>query len=454
MRWFIPTLLVAVCTPGNLPAQSDRNTADSILTEATGLLSAGRAWRATRTVSPLLQVPSTRTPATVLVAARAAAGWQGWATVSRLLAGQPWLDLEEGGAGRALLARAAVERGDPTAAAQATLALRGLTDERESGRRLVVLARAFDRAGTLDSASASYQRAAGLLPEVADWLGLRAAGVEADSAIRASLLASVTLPPAARRIRWTEALALERTGNPAAAARLYDQLGATLASIRLRLLATSGDSARRLVRRDLAELLGRSLGPAEARDAIGLMDDYFAPLARNEELAVARRAAAAALLSRSSRGFGRAARSGRLSDPDRYTYGTVLARLGLHRDAIRQFELIRDPGRRAQARYQRARSLFRVGPESRALAALREVRDSFPGSPVTAATAGWLLADFYVDRSDDARARQAFIEVARRYPATSHGQRAAFQAALLAFVAGEFTAAATEFDLIADRSPP
>jgi len=386
----------------------------------------------------------------MLTASRAAAGWQGWGTVTRILAGQPWLDREQQGAGRALLARASVERGAAEALAHAALSLRLPLPPREEGFRLVTLARALDRADQLDSAAVIYRRAAELLPEIGEWLRLRAAGVTGDSAGRAGLYATITLPVVAPRIRWTEALALERTGELLRAARLYDQLGARVGAIGLRLRAGPSDSARRSIRRDLAAQLGRPLGAIEARDAIAMMDRYFAPLTAAEELLVARRAAAAAQLERAARGY---ARGGRLGDPDRYTYGTVLARLGRHREAIRQFEAIRDPGRVAQARYQRARSLFRTGPADRALGALRTVRDSFPGSPVTSATAGWLLADWYVDQADDARARQEFALVARRFPSTSHGQRAAFQAALLAFVGGDVATAATEFDAIADRTP-
>jgi soluble lytic murein transglycosylase len=441
-----------LCLVPPLASQGTTPSPDTLVREATALLEAGRPWRATQTIAPLLDSADTRTPATVLLAARAAAGWQGWATVSRLLSGQIWLDREQAGAGRALLARAAVERADPSARAHALLALRSTPPDRERGIRLLTLARALDRADELDSAAAAYRRAADLLPEVGDWLRLRAAGVTADSGSRAQLYASVTEPAAARRLQWTEALARERTGDPAGAARLYSQLGASMAAIRLRMVG-AGPADLKQVRRDLMALLGRSLSASDSRDAIDLLDGNFAPLNGAEELVVARSAAAASLPDRAVRGFQRADRTARLADSDRYTYGTMLAGLGRHQAAITQFEAVRDPGRKAQAMYQRARSLFRIASEARGLAALRAVRDSFPGSPVTSATAGWLLADYYVDQGNDARARQEFRAVAERFPTTSHGERAAFQAALLAFVSGDVTTAAREFDAIADRSP-
>ena len=95
--------------------------------------------------------------------------------------------------------------------ADARAALREAESD-DAGARLVTLARAYDRMNLLDSAASAYNRAAARLPRVADWLLLRAAGVLADSAARAGLYQHVSLPAAAARISWTEALARERTG--------------------------------------------------------------------------------------------------------------------------------------------------------------------------------------------------------------------------------------------------
>src|ERR671915_728001 len=85
---------------------------------AAGALRQGEAWRATRLVMPALRNAGRRTPEAVLVAARAAAGWQGWGEVQRLLQGASWLDAEFAGEGRELLARAAMARGDLVAASE------------------------------------------------------------------------------------------------------------------------------------------------------------------------------------------------------------------------------------------------------------------------------------------------------------------------------------------------
>ena len=145
--------------------------------------------------------------------------------------------------------------------------------------------------------------------------------------------------------------------------------------------------------------------------------------------------------------------SGTLADGDRITYGSVLARLGRHRDAITQFDRVKDGPRLAEARYLRARSLFRTQGDAAAHAALRVVRDSFPEDTTWPATAAWLLADALVDDGNDSAAVREFTALAQRFPGTTHADRAAFQAAIIRFVGGEDSAAATGFDRILELRP-
>lgn len=452
-RPLVPWLILAACA-GHLSAQAPSPaTRDSIVAAAERSLAQGRPWAATRLVAPLLTSPASRTPAVILLAARAAASWEGWSTVRRLLDGQAWLDQQMGGEGRALLARALVELSDADAPEQAKLALR-TADSTTLGSRLVVLARALDRANQLDSAATVYLHSAEVLPPVAAWLRLRAAGVTADSAARSALYSGISTPPAAARTLWTEALARDRTGDPAGASRIYERLGAVVASLRLRLEAAATPATRKRVRDDLLASLPTRVPAAEVADAVALLDDNFSPLSAGEELIVARRAGAVGLLDRAVRGFARASRGRPLDDSDRLQFGTVLAGLGRHQEAIARFEAVRSPSERPKALYQRARSLLRLGNEAKGLEALRRVRDSFPKDEGIASAAGWLLADAHADRGDDSTARTEFLEVARRFPGTGFAERSAFQAALLAFVAGNDSVAAREFDALADRQPP
>ena len=425
---------------------------DSLVTAAEQALAAGRPWRASRTVAPLLESPTTRTPAVLLLAARAAAGWEGWESVTKLLSGQDWLDSTFNGEGRALLARAMVERGDPNAVDHARLAVSSTTDDRRKGERFLVLARAHDRVGRLDSAAASYREAAARVIPIADWLYLRAAGVLVDSAARADLFARVKSPAARDRIRWTDALASERTGYLPRAIRLYEQLGSNITALRLRAVIAKNDVEKSQVRRDMIALLPK-LSVAQIPPALNVLDAELAPLSRDDELIASRRAAAAAQLERAVRGFTRAARTGTLTDGDRITYGSALARLGRHRDAIVQYDRVLSGPRVAEARYLRARSLFRTQGDAAGNAALRVVRDSFPEDPTWPATAAWLLADALVDDGNDSAAVREFSELAQRFPGTTQGERAAFQSGIIRFVNGEDSVAAGVFDRLLEQRP-
>src|SRR5690606_32165866 len=151
----------------------------------------------TRILAPVLHDSALRSPEVVLTAARAAAGWGGWTEVNRLLTNAPWVDALAGGEGRELLTRSALHRNDDsTALRYAQSAVAAAEGRAAKGERLVLLARALDRVDANDSAAASYARAGELLPEIADWLRLRAAEVTASSAKRATFYTAIGAPAA------------------------------------------------------------------------------------------------------------------------------------------------------------------------------------------------------------------------------------------------------------------
>ncbi len=411
---------------------------------ATRAMSQGRHYLASRKLAPFVTTAGAGDPAVVLLAAKAAAEWDGWGTVVRLLAGRPWLDRTEGGEGRALLARARVERGeDAVGDARAAVHDAGTA----AGARLVTLGRAFDRANLLDSAALAYEKAAARLPAVADWLNLRAAGVRADSATRAALYRGVSLTAAVPRIRWTEALARERTGDALGAARVYESVGATMTAARLRLAASPDSATRASIRRALLGVVTARSSTDDAREAVAILDRSFAPLTVAEELAVARRVAGD-LPSRAVLGF---SRSRLLTDADHVARGMALARLGRHREAMAAFASVKAPQLKTQAQYQRARSLLRTGTRGAAIAALRRVSRGAVRDSAVAATAGFLAADLLVDQGDEVAARTQYIEVARRFPTTVHGSRAALMAAIIAYGRREPRDAARELQALITR---
>src|SRR6185369_4286412 len=107
------------------------------LKQAADAIDAGHPWLATVALAPIVRDAARRTPTAMLLAARAAAGWDGWTEVERLLKEQPWLDTSFEGEGQELLARAAFARGaDSLALPEAQAALAHAKDANDRARRL------------------------------------------------------------------------------------------------------------------------------------------------------------------------------------------------------------------------------------------------------------------------------------------------------------------------------
>ena len=432
------------------PSRDRRAARDTIVAAAERALEQRRPWHATELLAPIVSDSARRTPHLVLLAATAAAEWRGWRQVRELLGSESWLDTLDGGRGRALLARAALGLGEDSAAAiQARLAADAATDDRSRGIRLVLLARAFDRIDARDSARASYERAARLLPSATDWLVLRAAGVTPDSAARASMYAALTSAISRARIDNTEAFARERTGDIPGAIRAYMALRMPVAALRLRATVATDSAERATIRRELVQVLGGGNASA-ARTVAAILDERFAPLTASEELAVGR-ALGLSSAARAQTAFSRAFAANLGTSADRFEHGQVLFRLGRHRDAATAFARVRPPDARAgTAAYQRARSLLYAGDGADARAALRGVVRDHPRDS-GAATALYLLADLATDDLRDSAARDAFREMARRFPGHALAPTAAFRGALIAYTSGSPRTAATELDSLAAR---
>ncbi len=324
-------------------------------------------------------------------------------------------------------------------------------------------ARTYDRAGQLDSARAAYEAAADQLPRVGDWLRLRAAGVTADSTSRAADYAALVNPIARARIQWTEAEARERTGDLIGAARAYALLGAHLDALRDSAAAIAGsnnDSTRLAIRTSLLGIIADHSGAPDARAAIDVVDRYFVPLTPSEELTVGRSAGVGGPAPRAVAAFDRvvaATSIDSLAPRDAYLYATALARIHRDIDAARVYAALASrpqaavqPALAHAALYQRARALIAAGDRPTARTVLRGLLRAAPRDTV-GASALMLLADLATDDRDDAAARRTFLEVTRKFPQSIWAPRAAFHAALIAYVAGTTTQAAREWDALVVR---
>jgi soluble lytic murein transglycosylase len=410
-------------------------------------IATGHPWQATMLLAPALADPKRRTDTLVFVAARAAAGWEGWTEVDRLLAKEAWVDTKFDGEARALLARSALEQNAVDRAVPAAeSALRAATSAEQRGARSVVLARALDRAQRDDSAARVYAAGAAALPVVGDWLRLRAAGVTRDADERRRAYAAVAGSVARLRVDWTEAQARERFGDLAGAAELYGKLGSPVDALRVRLAGR--DSADRVaaVRQAIVFLRERAATSA-GRDVIALLEATPVPLSDADELEFAR-AVATAAPARSVRGFERVRSRVALSADDRIQYALALSRAGRATDAIAVLDGVTEPPRAAAAAaYQRARLVPGTS------VALRQVVTRFPNDTATASSALYLLADLTADNSGDVAAQRVFRELYTKFPTSSRADDARFASAIIDVAAGRSRAAAVGFDSLAALYP-
>lgn len=445
-----------VALAGKSPSLTRAIAADSTLVAAERALASGHAWQATRLLAPVLRDPARRTPAALLLGARAAAGWDGWSEVDRLLRGQPWLGTEFDGAGYELLARSALERGSDTvvAAAYADSALRRAKAARERATRTVLLARALDRLNQRDSARANYDRASQELHDISDWLLLRAAGVTDDSASRARLFAGVHRPAARERIEWTEALARERSGDLAGAAARYQRLGSMANAFRLRLASAPDTAAREAIRSEIVQFLRTKAGTGEARQAVDVLDKAFPTLTPSEELVVARSANASGPVARAVNAYARGITAPEATSKDRLDYGVLLIRAGRNRDAPAVLEQVRAPANlAAEAAYQRGRALLLGGNGAAARSALRAVAQTYRADTNGAASALYLLGDLATDDNHDDEAQGFFRTLYRGYPTSARADDARFRSALIDYIQGDRRQAAVSFDSLVRLYP-
>lgn len=422
-----------------------------VLRRAQAVIDSQHPWRATQMLSSVVR--DRPTPAATLVAARAAAGWGGWAEVDKLLAGESWLDSSFDGEGRELLAQSALERGVAAAAlTNASAAVRAAKGNEARGTRLVLLARALERNKQFDSAAITYARAADLRPAIRDWLVLRVAGNQRDSVERAKTLGTITIAAAKPRVPWTDAQARERFGDAAGAAARYASLGATVSSLRLRLSVTTDPAARDAIKRQLLAIVVAQPASANARTATDVLET-FATFSPSDALSIAR---SAMLLGQAPRAISYYQRANTqpslLTQTDRLQYGQTLARAGRSRDALAEFALVQGP-LAAQANYLKARVLLTSSTREATQAALRDVVTRFPANAEIASAALYLLADLSTDAGNDAEARSMFQRLYHEYPKNSRAASARFLAAMIAFTAGDPASAGRELDSLVALYP-
>jgi soluble lytic murein transglycosylase len=318
-------------------------------------------------------------------------------------------------------------------------------------RTLVLRARELDRADSLDQARAAYEEAARKLPQISDWLYLRAAGVTADSSTRAGYYAKLRTDVSRARIGWTDAIARERTRDFAGAIRAYNALGARLDALRLRVSSPADEASKASARSDLLSFISTSNNSADTREAIDLFDKVFKTTAPAEELTIARAASKAGSPDRAAAGYTKSLRAGLGDATDNFSYGSVLYRLRRFADAAAQFDRVRTPPKlAAAAQYQVARAQIALGNTDEGRATLRRITTAYP-TDTSAASSLLLLADLATDDNRDQDARQALLTLLKRFPSGRHATSARFRAGIISYIEGDRKAAAAELDSLVAR---
>ena len=322
---------------------------NATLRDAVKSIDSGHPWPATVSVAPMLR-QSPRNRAAVLVAARAAAAWDGWTEVDKLLGGETWLDSSFGGEGRELLARANLAANASAAAIQnSAAAIHRATTPMSRAVRQIYLARALDRDEKPDSAAAVYVAASRQLPEIADWLALAPPARSVMPTSARVPYAGVRSAVAKARVPWTEAQARERFGDLAGAAERFSALGARVTALRLR-LALASDSADRLrVKDSLVAVLRGQPGRDDARQVVQVLDGAALSLSPRDQLEIGRALSGPGPLPRAVAGFDAANHAGILRPEDRLQYALVLSRSSRARDALAQLDSIQRAGRRRRS---------------------------------------------------------------------------------------------------------
>jgi soluble lytic murein transglycosylase len=381
--------------------------------EARARLDDGRPWAAWNALRDFAEDDAGELPpAVALLAAKAAAGWDRWGHVRRLLEGRPWLAREDGGAGLMLLGRAEEAKGDRAAAARAYRRYAALASGTERGLAYARLGAVLRRAEQGRPAADAFARAAADLPEVADWMAaLRADALAAAKGPSASPVAPSGSSAARAAGARAEARLFAARGDGAAAATRLEreaealesvdpQLSAELAldAARRRVANGEADEARTALRRIAADERAAAGVRAKAAALLGELpgdrtaDEETARAAAYESAgkaglaARALRSAASHGVGADARGFLRIARH--LFDAADYEPArewALKAAEKLDAEAAGEAELIA------------ARSLVRMGKEDDGVAALRRLAERRPGT-AAAGSAWFLLGDAAADR--------------------------------------------------------
>lgn len=438
---------------------------DTVPAEAMQALRQGRYWRASNILRGYLAVAPDTSPASILLIAKADAGWGNWSAVERLLAGRDWLDSTDQGAGWDLLGRSRLALGRWTAGEHALsryLEVAAEAGDKERGLAEARRARALVQSGEPAAAVAVYQQAAESLPYLGDWLAI----FGADAAARAGDTASVhrllagTDPVLAREWGWrSKVRARTEAGDLAGAQAAAESAANTLGEARRRAEAwtATGDLCLRRGDRDGARAAFRR-AIAAAPQGLAALDAArslleLGQLTPEDQLRVGRLYLQHGNMARGLEGLQAYLAAGKGTALERnqlqLEIGRALFRAARYDEAERRLlALVGDsPSARvaADALYLAARAQYRQGKVAAARATLRRTAEEYPQEGA-ATEALYLLGDLDHDNGAIQSARTYYRRAAAGRGTVNEADLARMRLGGLAYQEGDFRGAARIFE--------
>ena len=406
---------------------------DELVAQGRAFLATDRPWRASRALERYLDVAPDPAPDHVVLAARAEAGWGGWPETRALLDTLSALDTYEDGLGVYLLGRARDDAGDAAGAVEdyrAFLAFSPPTGDLEPERRAARLRLAMALIRTGDPAAGREELAA-----LEDLEGL--AGLASSPWIR---------------ILRAEALAA--TGDTAGVRAAVSEHDSGIRGIRAwRARVAAAEAAGDLAEaRSLANQARSWAGTTDTRAEFLLLAGRMA-LAMGDEDA-ARDAFRGVIDRNPASAHARAAADLLLEDDltpaDALAVARVRSAMGLHTEAIEGYERWLDsgggtPAERAEAHMAHATSLFYAGR-------YREVEDALR-SIASRNEARFLMARADAHRGRTEAAVERYLAMAEEYDGSATGVTGLFLAAGTLHDAGETDRARELYRDVVHRYP-
>lgn len=430
----------------------------TVVSHARSLLASDRPWRAALLLRDHLDTEPDAPVEQRILAARAEAGWGGWANVLELLEGLPDLEEYQDGTALYLLGRARDENGDAQGAVEAYRRYLSLPEsaadpgtQSSAGLRLgLALVRAGDRAAGREL----LQTIGKDLGSASTWIDLLKADALAQTgdtaAVRLLVAGHHTGQPGLRAWR-ARVEAAWQAEDYAAARALANQARhwARTETTRAEFLVSAARAA--LVMGDTAPALAALRGAIErapasryAGEAADLL--YDGPLSPADHLAISRVYRAQGLHGESIDGYEYWLDSGSGTAAQRedvlLEYAEALMRTGREAEVEDALLPIRD---RRSARLLLARTHAQTGDTESAIGLYLGVANQYAGTGA-GAMALFLAANAAHESGQEAGARELYQGLVDRYPGHDRMGHAMMRMAGMAFAAGDYAEAGSIWD--------